>query len=114
MKRLKFPAMIIAVVVALAASAFTLQHKAKPVKQSNWYEFVGTTYDLTSVQSEANYEYRPSYVQKNGATIVSAILVPGSTDEDANPDSFDPDILRDLKNAFENSHVETYIDMEDE
>lgn len=114
MNKLKFPAMILAFVLAITASAFTFGHKAKPVKQSQWYEFVGTTYDLSAVKNEANYEYRPSYTQFSGSDKVNAILTTGSVDTNGNPDSFDGNMLTAIENAYTQASVAAYIDMKDE
>lgn len=111
MKRIKISRIaVIALVMGIAASAFTNQKPSLERQSTNWYKFVGTSYTLQNVLDHDQYEYVPSQ-PCSGSSAICGVETEGPSMEDASPDEFTTDLKNRLTSVFNTPSNNPYSDI---
>lgn len=105
---------VIAIVMGIAASAFTTSKADNPDKGkvlTNWYQFMGDPTILSEVQDYTKYSYEGG-TACSGSDLVCAVKTTGAITAHHQPDAFSNDLKARLSEVF--NQTSTYSDISQE
>jgi hypothetical protein len=113
MKRLKISMFaVIAIVMGIAASAFTTSKMTSPDKgqlTTTWFQFMGTDpTDVSQVQDNTNYSYGTG-LPCSGSNRICAVFTDGVASADEQPEEFSDQLKSELENVI--LHGSSYSDI---